>query len=361
MMHLQLEEKSFYQPSSQDSDSQAGSSSDLSDGTQAGSDSKVSRRAKLNEFLLSCNAPRVGPCKKRWAEASARTKSGHIAKAKALVVAGLEVIAPGDAGHLWEALRDSGAVEKEFGIAEESPEEQKYLNALAETYRNASCWETRRQVLSIMADLVTFKRIQRYIPGLTEYRFKIARHHALQYGRGAEISTMKSPRLRIELTQLDHFLDYITSPHVTEDLPFGQRYLRLSSGEVIETLNVIRTMIPRRLVRQYQAYCEETEFQPFGAATMLRILSACSATVRKSLQGLDYTAAAGAKGFDELCTLVERLEDKGLSKGTAKCWERSLKESKQYLKSDYKVKLCHLFKAILRHKTIFYQSFVCGI
>ena len=130
MMHLQLEETSFYQPSSQDSDSQAGSSSDPSDGTQAGSDSKVSRRVKLNEFLLSCNAPRVGPCKKRWAEASARTKSGHIAKAKALVVAGLEVIAPGDAGHLWEALRDSGAVEKEFGIAEESPEEQKYLNAL---------------------------------------------------------------------------------------------------------------------------------------------------------------------------------------------------------------------------------------
>ena len=58
-------------------------------------------------------------------------KKGHIAKAKNLVVAGLEVIAPGDAGLLWEALRDSGAMEKEFGIAEESPEEQKYLNALA--------------------------------------------------------------------------------------------------------------------------------------------------------------------------------------------------------------------------------------
>ena len=116
VMHLQLEETSFYQPSSQDSDSQAGSSSDLSDGTQAGSDSKVSRRAKLNEFLLSCNAPRVGPCKKRWAEASARTKSGHIAKAKALVVAGLEVIAPGDAGHHGRHLEIQVPLRKNLGL-----------------------------------------------------------------------------------------------------------------------------------------------------------------------------------------------------------------------------------------------------
>ena len=333
VQHLQLEETSIYEPDLQDSDSS--NSTDSSNGTQASSDGIVSIRVKLNEFLRSCDAPAVGPSKKGWVEMRAHTKRAHITKAKALVVAGLEVIAPGDAGPLWEALRDSGTVEKEFGIAEESPENQKYLNALAESYLNASCWETRRQVLSIMADPVSFKRIQHYIPGLTEYRFKIARHHALQHGRGGEVSTMKSPRLCVEMTQLDHFLDYITSPHVTQDLPFGQRYLRLSSGQVVETPNVIRTMISSRIVRQYQAYCEESGFKPFGAATMLRILSSCSATVRRSLQGLDYTAAAGAKGFDDLCIVIERLEEKGqLSKETAKTWERSLKEGKQYLKSD---------------------------
>ena len=284
-----------------------------------------------------CSAPTIGPCKKRWHEASTRTKSGHIAKSKALVVAGLEVIAPGDAGNLWEAVRDSGAVEKELGIIKESREEQKYLTALAESYENASCWETRRQVLSIMADLVTFRRIQYYIPGLTEYRFKIARHHTLKYGRGTGIPSTKSPRLRVDLTQLDHFLAYITSPHVMQDLPFGPRHLRLSSGVVLETPNVIRTMIPSRLVKQYQSYCNETRFQPFGAATMLRVLSACSATVRKSLQGLDYTAAAGAKGFDDLCRMISRLEETGLPKSTAKAWDKMLRESKQYLKSDFKV------------------------
>ena len=33
---------------------------------------------------------------------------------------------------------------------------------------------------------------------------------------------------------------------------------------------------------------------------MTRILSECSASVRKSLQGLDYFAAEGARAFDDL-------------------------------------------------------------
>jgi len=167
-------------------------------------------------------------------------------------------------------VRKSGCVEKELGIGEQQ-EERNYLEALAESYRNASCWETRRQILSIMGDLTTFNRILSYVPGLTEYRFKMARQHSLQYGRGAEIRQEKSPRMRVEKSQLDHFLAFRTSPHVIQDLPFGQRYLHLSPGKILETPNVIRTMIPNRLVKQYQAYCEETKFTPFSLATMLRV------------------------------------------------------------------------------------------
>ena len=120
----------------------------------------------------------------------------------------------------------------------------------------------------------------------------------------------------MEKTQLEHVLAYITSPHVIQDLPFGQRYLHLSSGKILETLNVIRTMIPNRLVKQYQAYCEETKFTPFSSATMLRVLSACAATVRKSLQGLDYMyiVADCTKGFEDLCVVVENLKERGLDR-----------------------------------------------
>ena len=85
-----------------------------------------------------------------------RTKQSHVSKAKVAVVAALNVIAPGGAGHLWEAWKASNSVEKALQIGEECPADKRYLEALAETFQNASSWDTRRQVLSVIADLVTF-------------------------------------------------------------------------------------------------------------------------------------------------------------------------------------------------------------
>ena len=149
------------------SQSNRNSSCETSDDHQAMADKLSVQWSKMNEFLRSCDAGSVGPYKKRWEEASMRTKQSHVSKAKEAVVAALNVIAPGEAGHLWEALKASNSVEKALQISEECPVDKRYLEALAETYQNASSWDTRRQVLSVMADLVTFKQIQRYIPGLT--------------------------------------------------------------------------------------------------------------------------------------------------------------------------------------------------
>ena len=274
-----------------------------------------------------------------------------MSKARESVVAAVNVIAPGDAGHLWEALKASKSVEKSLGIAEESDVDKKYLEALAETYNNASSWSTRRQILSIMADLTTLEGIQSFIPNVSEFKFTMARKHKIQYGRGVPLPLQKSPRMRVDTGQLDHFLTFIVSPHVIQDLPFGQRYLHLSSGKVLETPNVIRTMIPQRIVKQYVQYCKETDFTPFGSSTMLRILSCCSATVRKSLQGLDYIAAEGGKGFDELHRILDRLGECGLRREVVSHYQKLLKEAKQYLKSDYKVHLMKLMMNVYKNRT----------
>ncbi len=179
----------------------------------------------------------------------------------------------------------------------------------------------------------------------------MARKHRLECGRGALPPPNKSTRMRIDCNQLSHFLCFITTPHIIHDLPFGQRYLRLSFGKVLgqrylrlsfgkvlETPNIIRTMIPQRILQQYQQFCKESAFEPYSRNTALRILSTCGATVRKSLQGLDYIAADGAKAFDDLCNLVERIEECGLSTQVGKSWKKSSKESKQYLKADCKIR-----------------------
>ena len=54
--------------------------------------------------------------------------------------------------------------------------------------------------------------------------------------------------MRIKPVRLEHFVSF-TSPHVTQDVSFGEKLLKLSTGEIIKTLNVIRTMIPERIVQ----------------------------------------------------------------------------------------------------------------
>ena len=102
---------------------------------------------------------------------------------------------------------------------------------------------------------------------------------------------------------------------------------------------MIRCLIPERIAVQYEQYCKEVEFTPFSKRTPLRVLAACGTTVRKSFQGLDYFAADGASAFDKMIALLNQL--KGLVEDTTLGrWQEMLKNSKLYLKADFKVRYC---------------------
>ena len=73
---------------------------------------------------------------------------------------------------------------------------------------------------------------------------------------------------------------------------------------------------------------------------MLRVLAECKASVRKSLQGLDYFAADGARAFEDLDKLVRQLGDLGLgSEWQVQQHVELLKAAKSYIKGDFKVML----------------------
>ena len=138
--------------------------------------------------------------------------------------------------------------------------------------------------------------------------------------------------------KLAHFLDFITSSHVIQDLPFGAKTITLSTNEVVQVPNVVRNMIPERIVCQYQKYSAEHDFTPMSRSTLLRILHVCSASTRKSLQGLDYVSCSGAQAFEDLVNVVHQLGENGMGLTWAKTQKKALKEAKRYLKTDFKVK-----------------------
>ena len=273
-------------------------------------------RDKLNTFLAARDvSPIRFSMKTSWDEAAGRTKRHYLRKARQVVFASLEEIAPNNSEMLFRAMKES------------------------QSYENASHWSSLRQILSIFADKVSFKTVQQWLPNITRYRYNIARHHLLLHGRGAGVPLQKHARIKVDLTKLDHFLAFITSSRVIQDLPFGEKTLKLSTTQIIKIPNVIRNSIPEQIIKQYQRYCVETGYgYHLSHSSLWRILNVCSASTRTSLQGLDYFSAEGAKAFDDLVAIVDKLGDVyelGLTWSKEKT--EKLKLAKRYLKGDYKV------------------------
>ena len=159
-------------------------------------------------------------------------------------------MAPKQCQQLWQSLVASKSLESHLSSDNDDDIDEVFMEALAECYRNADNWETRRQLLSIMAGKASHKTLQKWISNLTRYRFSTSRKHVLVQGRGVPLPLQSSrTRLAISQTQLDHFLDFITSQHVIQDLPFGQKSITLSTKEVITVPNVVRMMIPESIVK----------------------------------------------------------------------------------------------------------------
>lgn len=279
-----------------------------------------------------------------WVVASDRTKRYYTRKAGQAVAAMVRDISPSESGPLFhEVISDTlrHQLSSDEDPTDDECVDETLMLALAECYDAASSWETRRQILSIMADKVRYKKIIRYIPGLSKYRYTEAKRHCVIHGRGAPVPNVRAPRRDVATPQIEHFISYICSSHVIQDLPFGERTITLSTQETIKIPNVIRMAIPERLVKQYQAYCEESGFQALSRSTLLRILSICSASTRKSLQGLDYVSSTGAQAFEELLDVVEKIGDVGKGMDWAKDAQNRLRAGKRYLKGDYKVCIKH--------------------
>ena len=228
----------------------------------------------------------------KWEDASERTSRRHVRKARQAITAALDEIAPNQLHHLWKAIV-SKPLEPQNSSEEDDDVDNVLMEALSECYANANRWDTKRQILSMMADKVSYRTLLKWIPNLSRNRFTVARKHILAHGRGVPAVLQRRTRMAVPQEKLDHFLDFITSPLIIQDLPFGEKSIKLSSKEVITVPNVVRLMIPESVATQYQTYAEECGLTPLSRSTLLRILSVCSASVRKSLQGLDYISAAG--------------------------------------------------------------------
>ena len=96
---------------------------------------------------------------------------------------------------------------------------------------------------------------------------------------------------------------------------FRRESIKLSTKEIMTESNVICMIMPESIVKRYLTYSQGCgvngvngkHFTPLSRRALLRILTVCSAFVRKSLQGLDYKSSAGSQVFDDLADVVNRF------------------------------------------------------
>ena len=214
------------------------------------------------------------------------------------------------------------------------------MSGISEACSNAESWQSRREILSTVAPKISLNLVQLFEPDLTRGRFSAARLHAKKYGVGSRVDTTTKVGERFDDQEIAHFVDFIFSPHVCTDLPFGEKVLKLSSGIELFIPNAIRNMGATRIIDRYLLYCRDvfeirtSDFEPLAKSSLFTILDTCKVSTRKSLQCVNYFAAVAGEAFDGLRKMIE---DKVALCSDSERLIKNLKCARFYLKSDYKV------------------------
>ena len=181
-------------------------------------------------------------------------------------MAALECIAPGQSNELFELMSNHK------GEQNTVPIENEIVQKLITLYQDTSSRITRLEILSIFAQDYSKSQLKQIIPGITMWRIDEARKHAALYRAGTTKEIPKTHRTRMNPVKVDHFIDFISQPHFLQDVAFGTRTLKLSSGTTLEIPNVIRTVTSSRLVDLYVKTCKESDFEHLERSTLFSIL-----------------------------------------------------------------------------------------
>lgn len=280
---------------------------------------------------MATSAGQVGPLtfqlKTTWDEATEYEKEICIDKATEACSLVCDIIAPKAGQELFQSC-----------VTPNKETNHTDLIPLMQAFSNATTRNLKTQILSLYAyryPVKTLQKIHEPYTKLTEWQIKRARAHARECGPGSLVEKLPIHRVRLPPAKLDHFVDFVNRPYFYQDVSFGTRKLRLSSGEKITMPNVIRKVTRSTMVRQYFQFCDEEKFEPLSRATLFRVLQVREASQQKSLSGLDNTAADGSAGFERLYRIVDELEQIGLEKGVADELQRSLSNGKRYFKTEY--------------------------
>ena len=182
-------------------------------------------------------------------------------------------------------------------------------------------------------------------------RWKIDQARAMKMQNKGVTAKEKVPfkRNRLNTEKSEHFLDFLFSSGLLQDVAYGVSKLRFDNGETQVLPNAILQNKYSHTIQFYNDVCKEIGYTPLSSSSLLRILNALKPSQRKSLAGLDDITAEGMNGFQFLHQVIVDLK---LGKEVADKLERA----KRYLKMYYQGH-CSISSKIATHNTAYALSY----
>lgn len=233
-----------------------------------------------------------------WDKASSRTQCYYRKQTYEVVKELVELIAPQQSEVLLTEI-----MQKHF---QSDGDHDDYFNSMVASYQEAGSPFLKKQILSLFANEYPRETLLTAIPGLTKHKIDSARKYAT-VNRPDQLDDNIPVSSKLQMDKVQHFFSFISQPQFIQDVAFGERILKLTTGQKIHIPEVVRTLIGSRIISSYLAYCAEVSFEALKRSSLYHILKQCSASQRKSLCGLDNTTADGMASFDKLLLLSENM------------------------------------------------------
>ena len=169
--------------------------------------------------------------------------------------------------------------------------------------------------------------------GCTKYKYDTAHKWQQEYGPLSAPQKEKIFRKKMNLDAAKHFLEFLFTSELIQDIAYGTNTLIYSGGQKQLLPKSKLTMARSHTIKAYKKYCESLSIPVNISDTSLwNILNELKPSQRHALGGLDDISNSGLEGFSKLQQIISKLP---LSKEVKDTLIKGLKNGQKYLKFGF--------------------------
>ncbi|EGT40198.1 hypothetical protein CAEBREN_09129 [Caenorhabditis brenneri] len=208
----------------------------------------------LQQFALAVGVGLSCSSRKSYSDLKDRCKQNKAVAIRKLINVMIDVIAPQDKNDL-----ESRIFKNKFSSTKAEGSEENFnelMNLISSYYQTSFDRKSKLTVLSLVADVLPFSTVEKFIPGLSRYLYGEARKFSRR-NRDSEMPEEK-PKIKENYNRkaVESFIGFITSPDVMIGLPFGVKKVKLSDGSKVEIPNTIRQQSSSEIFEMYNNLME---------------------------------------------------------------------------------------------------------